>query len=164
MYGVKRIVEENGFFEDRNTIKRNLRVSFLATENYVTLESACKHLSLLETVATSTKLQQELIVIDGLLHGKFNVIRDLVVGNRPSAELEKLVSAVTKFEEVINFAEIVDQNVVVNQAFALAKHIIAEVHGTESYCDHIKTVMEEQIRLGIYEMEWLKCKVSSVTL
>ena len=81
MYGVKRVVEENGFFEDRNMIKRNLKINFLATEDHVTLASAGKHLSLMETVISSDELRQEISVINHLLNGNLGIIRELVSKN-----------------------------------------------------------------------------------
>ena len=159
MYGVKRIVEENGFFEDRNTIKRNLKINFLATEDHVTLASAGKHLSLMETVISSDELRQEISVINHLLNGNLGIIRELVSKNCHMEGTDDLISALDTFKVVIENAGKVDQKLVVSQVFALAKHVIENVHGSEMFCDHIKNVMEEQIHVGIYGEEWLKSKI-----
>ena len=159
MYGVKRIVEENGFFEDRNMIKRNLKINFLATEDHVTLASAGKHLSLMETVISSDELRQEISVINHLLNGNLGIIRELVSKNCHMEGTDDLISALDTFKVVIENAGKVDQKLVVSQVFALAKHVIENVHGSEMFCDHIKNVMEEQIHVGIYGEEWLKSKI-----
>ena len=152
-----------GFVETGDVIRRNLGVTFVATDGNVTVDNARKHITLLETAVIDSDYKLEVNIISDLLNGKLGKLRQLIGSMGCSSNCGKLVETINAYQMVVDYGGNINQETLFKNVIKLAGHIIDEItDGCDDNCDKIEVLLREQISMGMYDATWLKQKVANL--